>query len=240
MSNIMKKKIGIIGGAGPMASCLLYQEIIRICQKSYSCQNDQDFPEIVIINYPFSNMLCMEDVQQNKALLINELQECFNRLEQQKIDIAVIACNTLHTFLRDITTNIKILIEVDNVIAQYMKQQKLKKIAVFSTETTIALGLYQKRCGANSIMYTNEQTKLTQVINNILAGTVSGYEIDTFCTIIENLYQKSLFDGIVLGCTELSLIYEPVVQFLQKRFSNVTLIDTTRLLAQTVVQASFI
>lgn len=236
----MKKKIGIIGGAGPMASCLLYQEIIRICQKSYGCQNDRDFPEIIIINYPFSDMLCMQDVEKNKTTLINQLQECFNRLEQHDVEIAVIACNTLHTFLKYIQTSIKISVRVDKVVAEYIKQEKLNNIAVFSTETTVALGLYQKPCTSNSVVYTDEQQKLTLVINNILGGTISQYEINSFCKIIEALFKKSLFDGIVLGCTELSLLYEPVLCFLQKKLPSITLLDTTRLLAQAVVKRSFI
>ena len=39
----MKKSIGIIGGAGPMAGSVVIKKIITICQKEYVCRDDSDF-----------------------------------------------------------------------------------------------------------------------------------------------------------------------------------------------------
>ena len=55
MNNV--KKIGIIGGADPCASCLLYEKIINTCLKRDDCTNGSHFPEITIINYPFKRGL---------------------------------------------------------------------------------------------------------------------------------------------------------------------------------------
>jgi len=57
--------IGIIGGAGPLAGALLFEQIIEICQKDYGCIRDFDFPSINLVSFPFSEMLC-GDVDQEK------------------------------------------------------------------------------------------------------------------------------------------------------------------------------
>ena len=47
-----KKTIGILGGMGPEASLNMYKTIINLCQDKYNCQQDFDFPKIIIYNLP--------------------------------------------------------------------------------------------------------------------------------------------------------------------------------------------
>ena len=47
------KTIGIVGGAGPIASSFLYSTILEICQKQYKANDYSDFPEIILVSYPF-------------------------------------------------------------------------------------------------------------------------------------------------------------------------------------------
>ena len=56
--------IGIISGAGPMAGVELLRLIIEFCQKEGAFR-DRDFPEIHLINIPFSEMLA-EDFDKDK------------------------------------------------------------------------------------------------------------------------------------------------------------------------------
>ena len=95
----MNKKIGVIGGAGPYASSLLYQRFITACYDAGDA-----VPEMVLLNFPFTRVLLLEEYTGRHTLLVEELQECFDRLDQQGVDVAVIACNTLHLFLSDVNT----------------------------------------------------------------------------------------------------------------------------------------
>lgn len=233
----MKKKIGIIGGAGPMASCLLYQEIIRICQQEYNCRNDNDFPEIIVLNYPFSPMISVHDVTTNKAKLIKELQACFDRLAQQDVQIAIIACNTLHTLLDSITTIIPECMRVDETVFEYIKNNNLKTVAVFGTETTMRLGLYQRNDQVCSVVPIPSQQIITSTIEHILTGIITDQEMSCFRNMVGDLYKANPFDGIVLGCTELSLLYDQLMPLAQQL--QIQILDTTRLVASMVVQKSF-
>ena len=91
-----KARMGIIGGAGPMAGALLFNKIIKICQQRYACASDADFPFISLVNYPFADMLTTE---KNHAILSRQLDEVFRSFTDNRISICAIACNTLHTYL---------------------------------------------------------------------------------------------------------------------------------------------
>jgi len=85
------KKLGIIGGAGPLASALFYETLV---QESYRLQ--QALPEILLLNYPFTRGLTVEENQRSGSISRQELLHCLNTLEVGGATLAVLVCNTLH------------------------------------------------------------------------------------------------------------------------------------------------
>ncbi len=65
-----------------MASCLLNEYIITICQKQFGCKDDQDFPAIINFSFPFSPMLSVSDAQDNQKRIISELNYCLNEVSR--------------------------------------------------------------------------------------------------------------------------------------------------------------
>ena len=96
----MKKntKIGLVGGAGPMAGALLFSKIIQNYQSKKNAWQDEDFPEIILLSYPFSQMLSGAESAGNASRLQTELRICLAQLRDWGCDRIVIACNTLHAF----------------------------------------------------------------------------------------------------------------------------------------------
>ena len=90
------KTIGIIGGAGPLAGALLLERILSLSMSLYGCYRDADFPKVVLISFPLSEMLSA-DV--DEAQLRRELKQCLYQLRAQGASVIAIACNTLHAFL---------------------------------------------------------------------------------------------------------------------------------------------
>lgn len=85
------KKLGIIGGAGPLASALFYETLVHEC---YRLQ--RPLPEILLLNYPFNRGLTPEENRENGAVVQTELLHCLNALEAGGAAVAVLVCNTLH------------------------------------------------------------------------------------------------------------------------------------------------
>ncbi len=99
MNRAQPKRIGIIGGAGPWVGGLLFQKIVQVLQEKYGCREDQDFPYMMLLSYPFADMLKKPDDAAQCEIVRNQLKDCFQTLVDNKIDYAVIACNTLHRVL---------------------------------------------------------------------------------------------------------------------------------------------
>ncbi len=90
------KTIGIVGGAGPLAGALLFERVLTLANRQYDCYRDSDYPEVLVISFPFSEMLTSK---KDDALLTKELSQCLNHLRDQGAEVLGIACNTLHNFL---------------------------------------------------------------------------------------------------------------------------------------------
>jgi aspartate racemase len=197
------KSIGIVGGAGPMASSLLYKLIILECQRKLRCKDDADFPEIIVCSYPFSKMLMTEDSDNNSSKIAIELQSVVRKLKMAGADIIGMACNTLHLFSSSSNYGITDMIKetLDSV-------SDASKLLVLATPTTIKNRLYEKSveiaypCGFDQ-----------QVVNEIIARVQKGYILQ------EDSYRISMIGSneierseVVLGCSELSVLndYYPI------------------------------
>ena len=199
-------KIGIIGGAGPLAISLLYRKIIQKCQQDFGAKQDNEFPEIILISYPFSNMVATSDAQRYQEVLKAELQYCFDTLQKCKVKTVVIACNTLYSFLDGINTyDLELLNIVEETLDAAGKKQ-LKNLLILATEQTIASQLY-KRDGVNCIAPDhNQQQRVSRIIDNICAGKIQAEDTAELERIVHEVMKATKVDGVVLGCTELPIL----------------------------------
>lgn len=233
-----KKKIGIIGGAGPMASCQLYKEIITICQEKYGCRDDADFPEIILISYPFSDMITPEDRRKNESNLENELNYCFNHFKAVHVPIVGIACNTLHTIVKNMQVDIPQFIPIMDATLKFAEKQGCKRLLILGSRTTLSLNLYSSQtieCLKPSL---EDQEIINKVIDTILAGKILKEDSEALSKIASAMYEKEPFDGIVLGCTELPLLHEQYPLCVKKAAKPPLVLDTIKILAQEMVKRS--
>lgn len=228
------KTIGIIGGAGPMASCHLYKLIIQECQQLYGCIADADFPRMIIINYPFVDMLTVDAGTANRILLIKQLQECIDQLASQGAQVIAIACNTLHTFLPDITIPASCkLVHIAQTTLDYAHQIGCQKLLILATATTIEQRLYATPTIACVTPTAKDQDSIDQIITDILAGKITRKNSQKLSAVIK----KYFINGIVLGCTELTLLNK---QILSKNNRAIVIFDTLQILAQQVIKHSLL
>ena len=91
--------IGIIGGAGPLASALLYQLILEEHYRRTRRGQQCPLPEIVLLNHVFMRGLTLDESTANRFHLASELKDCIGLLRKVGATRIGIACNTLHSFL---------------------------------------------------------------------------------------------------------------------------------------------
>lgn len=217
----MKPKcIGIVGGAGPLAGAFLLERIFSLCRDIYGCYQDADFPKVILISFPFSQMLCPN---RDDAKLRRELGGCLEQLRKNGASVLAIACNTLHAFLNRKEERSD-LVHLPRILAEKVSGTPL----VFCTSTSVQFGLHKRFF---SCIYPNVETQreVDEIIDQILKG---GQEAAVFER-LENLIQTQPADTVVLGCTELSLFSA------QLSAPNKLIIDPLELVARKVLEKSF-
>lgn len=213
------KKIGILGGIGWPSTVEYYQIISQKCQSYYSSKNISGplpTPEISIeslnMNFSFNNRGSSElgswdlwDAYFNDAL---------KRLENNGVDIIVIASVTPHSRLTEISKGISVpIISVYEAIGAECKKQKIKRMLVLGTMPTMSTPAFingmrvfgveayypptneLKEAVVNIIqrLYENKTQDAAQEINELVLSCVSemGFSNTAVC----------------LGCTELPLAF---------------------------------
>lgn len=214
----MKKSIGIVGGAGPHAGALLLEKIIRVCQETYSCHKDADFPYMLLLNIPFSDMLENPDEKR----VVRELEEAFKTLEKNGMDRVAIACNTLHAFLPKKMGNFE-FVDLRSVVLDTDEE-----MLILCTSTSRARGVYT-HMKKRDYLKAPLQKVLDRLIDRILKGKVDQEESSMLSALIRQEKKRS----VLLGCTELSLLH---ARF-PLSFSLGAVIDPLQLLAETLCES---
>jgi aspartate racemase len=98
---------------------------------------------------------------------------------------------------------------IDEVV-QVVFTDGLKRVGILGTPMTIKLNLYQKSLNRFNIQYIeprgNQLKQLGKIIKNIIANSSNNEDKEMLLSIANDL-RKGGAEGIILGCTELPLIF---------------------------------
>lgn len=223
---MFSKSIGIVGGAGPMASAFLYRMILEVCQKQYHSNDYNQFPEIILVSYPFT--------RGDKEKIQQEIDLCFSKLTKAGADLFCLASNSFHAFLPDISTIFFINL-IDEVLFE-ASRLRIQKALILAAQTTIDLKLYKDlNCIYPSI---EDQEKVNQIIREVAQGIVQERQAEVLRKIIEKLHKITPFDGVILACTELPLIHKSFSLSIGESYQFLPVIDSVQVLAKKLIASA--
>lgn len=206
----MDKKIGIIGGMGPAASCLFYKYVIDMTD--VSC--DQEHLDMVILSD-----VSMPD--RTQAILSGDYAKVEEKLLKDALmlkdcgcEAIGITCNTSHFFVDRIADRlcIPVIHMIDKAASYIAEQKKGSKTAVLATDGTIKTKLYQNRLekyGAVPFVLPEDMQEIVmyEIYDRIKKGLPCDREawarLDAFI-------RDAGCDNAVLACTELSVIKDEI------------------------------
>jgi aspartate racemase len=119
-----------------------------------------------------------------------------------------------------------------DLVAENVSALNYKRVGVLATPTTIKFDLYGKALSKKGIKVfypTDEAQKLHEkIIREILSGEKNTDDIKKLEITTRDFVQKDTLDGVILGCTELPLVFPKV------HFNNV--IDCMEVLADKLLE----
>ncbi len=204
----MPKRLGIIGGLSPYSTIIYYKMI----NEAYK-QKTGIYPELVVDSVSVSKV-CRMVKENNIEELANYLSESAKRLEKAGAEVIILAANTPHIVADRITsaTSAEFLHILDAV---YNDLQKLdvEKVGLLATAGTVKHRLYQDYLEAKGIEVLvpgeTAQKKLDEIIDNIVEGYISESMSLVLSSIVSGLISKGA-QAIILGCTELPLVFSKI------------------------------
>jgi aspartate racemase len=200
--------IGIIGGMGPQASVELYRLLIEGAKREYGACNNDDFPEILIDSVPVPDFLSDKREMEKAAVM---LEDRTRRLTRYGASVISIACNTACLLVDRLQqqTPIPFISVVDDVARKVSKSHT--RVLLLASPTSLRLGLYQQALSRYRVLYVLPPEKYYEELEHIIRGVIEGGErsllMKKLVRLTENILTNEYVDSIVLGCTELPLVF---------------------------------
>ena len=202
------KAIAIIGGMGPQASAYMYKLLIGMAQKEFGAKNNNDYPEIILYSVPVPDFISNK---KNQKIALEMLEDVVIKINNINVSILAIACNTAHLLVPDLEKLSKnTFVSMIDEVVKKVKKSRINKVGILGTPSTINSKLYQtalSKYKIESIVPDSEQQIiLDKIIRNILGGKIMKKDRNSLIDIANSLKHQGA-KGIVLGCTELPLIF---------------------------------
>jgi aspartate racemase len=240
------KTIGIVGGMGPHAGTALFNTILDSTQ----ARQDQDYPSIILVSFP-------KHIGDRTLYLIGKekfnpaygIAEMIGKLYAAGATVIGMACNTAHSpaiydvVLTELERK-KIAVEMVNMPMEtyrYIraKHPNARKVGIMATNGTYLSGVYRDLLtGMGYEVIMPDAEFQDGVIHKMIydpdigikacPSTISN-EIYTLADRAVQFFEQRHADVIVLGCTELSLLFK------QDMVRGMPLVDSLKSLARALI-----
>lgn len=197
--------VGVLGGLGPMASVYFYEMVVNMTDAN----TDQEHVDMIITNRATTPDRTAFIVGSSDEDPSNILIDDAKKLEKYGVDFIVMTCNTAHYFYEKIARSVKLpLVNIVEETIKYAKATNHKKLGILATTGNIKTSLYQNMCKKYDMEYlTLDENRQSQVMEIIYDDIKSGKpaDMEKFNSIVNYLKENDC-DGVILGCTELSIL----------------------------------
>lgn len=228
----MYKRVGIIGGMGPAATCDLMMKIIEMTEAA--C--DQEHIHVLVdsnVNIPDRTAALLSGGEDP----VPEMLASARRLESIGADFLILPCNTAHCFIPRLKDEVGIpFLSMPDETAALLKSKGVKTAAVLATDGTVKSGLYGDAlaaAGINAIYPDDEQQKqvMSLIYDYIKKGITDPSLLphDMIVSIVGDLKRRGA-EALLLACTELPLAFDIT------GIDDDTCVDPTRVLAAAAIR----
>lgn len=201
------RKLGILGGMGPLAGCEFYRMIIM--KTPASC--DQDHIDVVLSGHATIPDRTKVVESGDPTAFLRAIYSDIQLFEAADVDLIAIPCNTSHTYYRHISdmTAIPVFNMVKYALHRINSDRPHTSVTVCATEGTLrsdVYGQYGRQMGVD-VRY-----PAARDAERIMRGiyTIKSTQ-RTRLPELDDLFAKYAEEGttVLLACTELSLLQLP-------------------------------
>ena len=205
--------LGIIGGVGPLATAYFMEAII----KKTPVTTDQDHIPMIVFNDPQIPDRTAYILDHEKPDPQPEMVKVARWLEGTGANYIAIACNTAHYFYDAICNAVSI--PVLNIMEETARRIAHRigtdgTVGLLATDGTIRSGVFQNYFRDEGLSTIEpDDADQRRVMSLIYQGVKANgtYDPKELVRLAKRLHERG-GDAVVVGCTELSVIYQDLTQ----------------------------
>jgi len=225
------KTIGIIGGMSWESSIEYYRIINVVTREKLGGLHSG---KSIMVSVDFAPI---EEMQKNNKWgeLTDVMVNAAIQLVSGGADFIVIATNTMHKMYEAAQRAVNIpILHIADATAFRVKEQNIHTIGLLGTIFTMEMDFYKKRLIDNfKLNVVVPEKKDRMIVNQIIyeelvLGEIKQESRDEYIRVMKKLVKRGA-EGIILGCTEISLL-------VGANDTSVPVFDTTRIHAETAVE----
>ena len=198
------KRLGIIGGLGPMATAYFLRLIVEMT----AAETDQEHIEVLLHSKPQIPDRTRYILGLSEENPMPDLLAVGKSLTAQGAEVIAIPCITAHFFQKQLEKEIGChIIHAIEETAKYLKQENITHVGIMATTGTIENQLFQEILGKYGIVCSVPEKEGQDMVMHIIYDDVKAgkpIEMQLFTDVSEALFADGA-QVILLGCTELSM-----------------------------------
>ena len=223
----MEKIIGILGGMGPLATADLFSKIVLLTDAG---SDNEHIRTIIDSNSHIPDRT--EAILNGGRDPVPDMLESARLLERAGCDVIIIPCNTAHFFIGRLQEQISVpFIDMIRETAKKLQSDGIRTAGLLATDGTCQTGIYEKALADAGIAMLrpepDDQRIVMDTIYKVKAQN-SDIPVERLRQIAAKFKQRGA-QGIILGCTELPIVFQNIETVLPKY-------DPTLILAQCAVR----
>lgn len=226
------KKIGIIGGLGPVATVDYYNEIIGIFNKK---DNNMNYPEMLIYSVNISEFLNLMKLKKYDEV-VEKFTGYIKSLKDAGAEYAVITANTPHLLFYEIKKKSPLpLISIVEATCEDTVKKGIKKPGLIGTKFTMQNTFYQdvfSNEGIEIIVPEKDDIEIIheRLFKEIELGIFKDETRKQLLGIVKKMIDQRKIDGLILGCTEFPLVFR------EPEYFGIPFLNTTRIHVNKIVE----
>lgn len=201
--------VGVLGGLGPAATAVFLDLLVRATDAA----SDQEHLDLLVSQHSTTPDRTARILDETAADPGPVLARDATMLERAGVGLLVLPCNTAHHFVRRIeaVTSVPFVSIVDATVE--LAAQRVGPdgtVAVFATEGNVHARVYQDALEARGLRALVPDAELQGRINTLIYEQVKANR-----PVDRDLFERCVAEAVglgagtvVLGCTELSVIYD--------------------------------
>ncbi len=205
------KTLGLIGGMSWESTTLYYQQLNRLARERLGGQHSA---KLVIWSVDFAPIVGLQAAglwDEATHLMIDAAR----RLEAAGAEALVICANTMHLMADDVRASIGIpLIHVCDAVAGAVAKAQVRRPLLLATRPVMEQRFYRERlraAGVETLIPAEpDRERLHAIIfDELIQGRFKLASRDAMIEMVDSAVRGEKADGVILGCTEFSLLLKP-------------------------------